>query len=197
MTDLPATILRPSIIAGDSRTGATTSFKTIYWPLKIYASKRWRTIPGFADTVVDVVPVDFVAQAAAHLALDERAIGRTLHLCAGPRGSATLGQIGAFASEFFALPPPRFVNPTLFFAILRPVLLAAVWGRRRGILRSGRFYEPYFRMRMTFDTNHAAELLEPAGIHPPKVLDYLDCVFRYCVESDWGRRAVSPGLARC
>src|ERR1035438_7361821 len=41
---LPGVILRPSIIVGDSQTGATSSFKMMYWPLKIYARRLWRTV---------------------------------------------------------------------------------------------------------------------------------------------------------
>ena len=37
LESIPGVILRPSIIVGDSRTGVTSSFKTLYWPLKIYA----------------------------------------------------------------------------------------------------------------------------------------------------------------
>ena len=58
---LPGVILRPSIIVGDSRTGVTSSFKMMYWPLKIYARGLWRTVPGYPDAVLDIVPVDFVA----------------------------------------------------------------------------------------------------------------------------------------
>ena len=87
---LPGVILRPSIIVGDSRTGVTSSFKMMYWPLKIYARRLWRTVPGFPDAVLDIVPVDFVAASVARLVFDEAALGSTVHLCAGPRGSATI-----------------------------------------------------------------------------------------------------------
>lgn len=194
---LPVVILRPSIIVGDSRTGITTSFKTIYWPLKIYAQRRWRIVPGFPEVVLDIVPVDFVAEAAAHLALEEGAIGRCAHLCAGPSGCATLGQIADLASAFFKLPPPRFVNPALFLALLRPMLLVALWGPRRRVLREGRVYGPYFRMQATFDTTQAEQLLGPAGIRPPGVMEYLERLFRYCLESDWGNRPAAPHTSAC
>jgi len=195
MPGLPAVIVRPSIIVGDSQTGMTTSFKALYWPLKVYARGWWRTVPGFPEAVLDIVPVDFVAEAAAHLAFEDRALGRSFHLCAGPGGSATIGEIADFAAAFFGLPPPRFVNPRLFFALLRPILLATLWGRRRRILRTGRLYRSHFRTRSVFDTTQADELLGPAGIHPPRVLDYLEKLFRYCVESDWGRRPAVPRAA--
>ena len=188
---MPGVILRPSIIVGDSRTGVTSSFKMMYWPLKIYARRLWRTVPGFPDAVLDIVPVDFVAAAVARLAFDDAALGNTVHLCAGPRGSATIQQIARRAAEFFDAPEARYVDPRLFFAAVRPLLFLSLWGRKRRVLVDGRAYRDYFTMRMQFDTTNAERLLEPAGLRPPPVLDYLDRLFHYCVESDWGRKQVS------
>jgi long-chain acyl-CoA synthetase len=188
---MPGVILRPSIIVGDSRTGVTSSFKMLYWPLKIYARRLWRTIPGFPDAVLDIVPVDFVAAAVGRLLFDDTAVGATVHLCAGPRGSATIQQIARRAAEYFHVPEPRYVDPGLFFGALRPLLFLFLWGRKRRVLRDGRAYRDYFSMRMQFDTANSERLLEPAGLCPPPVLEYLDRLFNYCVESDWGRKPVS------
>lgn len=188
---LPGVILRPSIIVGDSRTGVTSSFKMMYWPLKIYARRLWRTVPGYPDAVLDIVPVDFVANAVARLLFDQAALGSTVHLCAGPRGSATIQQVAQRAMQYFNAPEPRYVDPKLFFAIVRPLLFASLWGRKRRVLRDGRAYRDYFTMRMQFDTSNAERLLEPAGVTPPPVLDYLDRLFHYCVTSDWGRKPIS------
>jgi hypothetical protein len=92
--------------------------------------------------------------------------------------------------EYFHAPEPRFVDPKLFFAAIRPLLFLALWGRKRRVLRDGRAYRDYFTMRMQFDTSNAERLLGPAGISPPPVLDYLDRLFHYCVASDWGRKPV-------
>ena len=188
---IPGVILRPSIIVGDSQTGVTSSFKMMYWPLKIYARRLWRTVPGFPDAVLDIVPVDFVTAAVARLAFDNAALGSTVHLCAGPRGSATIEQIARRAAEYFHVREPRYVDPKLFFAAIRPLLFAALWGRKRRVLRDGGAYRDYFTMKMQFDTTNAERLLEPAGLRPPAVLDYLDRLFHYCVASDWGRNPVS------
>jgi thioester reductase-like protein len=188
---LPGIILRPSIIVGDSRTGATSSFKMMYWPLKIYARRLWRTVPGFPDAVLDIVPVDFVATAVARLAFDEAAFGSTVHLCAGPRGSATIEQIARRAAEYFQVPEPRYVDPKFFFAALRPLLFLSLWGRKRRVLRDGRAYRDYFTMRMQFDTSNADRLLAASGVCPPRVLDYLDRLFQFCIASDWGRKVAS------
>ncbi|MGH9486061.1 MAG: SDR family oxidoreductase [Terriglobales bacterium] len=188
---LPGVILRPSIIVGDSRTGVTSSFKMLYWPLKIYARRLWRTVPGYPDAVLDIVPVDFVANAVVRLLLNEDALGCTVHLCAGPRGSATIQQVARRAMEYFGGPEPRFVDPKFFFAVLRPLLYLSLWGRKRRVLHDGRAYRNYFTMRSQFDTGNAERLLRPAGVSPPPVLDYLERLFRYCVASDWGRKPVS------
>jgi long-chain acyl-CoA synthetase len=187
---LPGVILRPSIIVGDSRTGVTSSFKMMYWPLKIYARGLWRTVPGYPDAVLDIVPVDYVASAVARLTFDETAFGSTVHLCAGPRGSATIDQVAHRAMQYFNAPEPRYVDPKLFFALVRPLLFLALWGPKRRVLVSGRAYRDYFTMRMQFDTTNAERLLEPAGLRPAPVVDYLDRLFHYCVESDWGRKPV-------
>jgi thioester reductase-like protein len=189
MGEVPTVIARPSIVVGDSRTGVTTSFNTMYWPLRAYVQRHWRLAPARPETVIDMVPVEFVAEAVVHLSEARQAAGGCFHLCAGPERSSTVGEIAQTAARFFNVPPPIFVNPSLFLALLHPVLMATLWGRRRRILRSGRFYRPYLNMRLQFDTARADAELGAAGIAPPRVTDYLERLFAYCVESDWGRVA--------
>ena len=184
---LPGVILRPSIIVGDSQTGVTSSFKMMYWPLKIYARGLWRTVPGYPDAVLDIVPVDFVASAVARLAFDPAALGAVVHLCAGPKGSATIDQVAKRAAEYFNAPEARYVDPKLFFAAVRPLLFMTLWGKKRRVLRDGRAYRDYFTMRMQFDTTEAERLLAPSGLTPPLVLDFLDRLFNYWVACVWGR----------
>ena len=191
LSSLPGMILRPSIIVGDSRTGVTSSFKMMYWPLKIYARRLWRTVPGYPDAMLDIVPVDFVARAVTQLLFDEVARGCTVHLCAGPRAAATIQQVAHRAMKYFNGPEPRFVDPRFFFTVVRPLLFLSLWGRKRRILQDGRAYRDYFTMRMQFDTSNADRLLQPAKVTPPPVLDYLDRLFEYCVASDWGRKPIS------
>src|SRR5580704_17583662 len=128
---LPCVILRPSIIVGDSETGVTSSFKMLYWPLKIYSRRLWRTVPGYADAVLDIVPVDYVAAAVARLLFDDAAVASTAHLCAGPDGSASIGEIANHAREFFNGPEPRYVDPKFFFAAIRPILYLLLWDSKR------------------------------------------------------------------
>lgn len=69
---LPATIYRPGIVVGDSRTGATQKFDGPYyvirWLLKQPAALAFLPVPGNPKaTVVNIIPRDFVIDAMVHL----------------------------------------------------------------------------------------------------------------------------------
>ena len=78
---LPATIYRPSIVVGDSRTGVTQKYDGPYYIIRwILRQKRFVHIPVVADprsVHFNVVPRDFVVDAIAHLSGEPRAIGKT------------------------------------------------------------------------------------------------------------------------
>ena len=45
MDELPIAIARPGMVVGDSRTGAITTFNTVYAPLRLYMTGRLRVFP--------------------------------------------------------------------------------------------------------------------------------------------------------
>jgi long-chain acyl-CoA synthetase len=60
---LPITVLRPSIVVGESDSGWTTSFNVVYWPLRAFSRGAYLALPARREAPVDVVPVDYVADA--------------------------------------------------------------------------------------------------------------------------------------
>ena len=60
---LPDTILRPSIVVGDRNNGWTAAFNVLYWPLRAFARGLFTAVPAIASAPVDVVSVDYVADA--------------------------------------------------------------------------------------------------------------------------------------
>lgn len=185
------TIYRPSIIVGDSRTGRTASFKVLYWPLKIFA-RGFRVVPGRADTPMDVVPSDFVVQALAHLRKQPGREGKVYHLCAGPERSATLGELAGLAAKFFHVRRPIFVEPRLFVKA-RPLIDRFTWGRLRRILIAGRVYTPYLSLDHAFDTSNLRADLAGTGIEVPRVEDYFANLFRFAIDTDWGKKLPGGG----
>ncbi|OFZ06335.1 MAG: hypothetical protein A2X97_02625 [Bdellovibrionales bacterium GWA1_52_35] len=185
--ELPIAILRPSIITGDSVTGRTSAFKAVYWLLRIYAKGYWKWAPGSASTVVDIVPVDFVARATVFCLFTSAALRRTLHLCGGAQGQLTAGEIGQEAARIFKIASPVYI-PARLFRPLWLVLRLLVNARTRRILAEARVYRDYFEMNQTFETTLADQILAPAGISAPPMREYLARVLTYCRDSDWGRK---------
>ncbi len=183
---LPAAIHRPSIVVGDSRTGETEAFNVLYWPLMLYARGWWRLFPGRPDTLVDVVPVDFVADAIAALRRDPGTLGGCFHLAAGDEAP----RVDALAARFAAVlerPPLRTIDPDFYLKWVRPVLRRPLSLTKRGrrILRGGSAYLPYFRQNPLFDTTNLRRHL---GRGAPSVFDYVDRIARYAKEKDFGGR---------
>ena len=65
--DLLFTILRPSIVVGDRNNGWTAAFNVLYWPLRAFARGLFTAVPAIPSAPVDVVSIDYVADAADSL----------------------------------------------------------------------------------------------------------------------------------
>lgn len=187
---LPITVHRPSIIVGDSRTGRASTFKVLYWPMKVYARGRFRTVFGRPGCPVDVVPVDYVADAVVHLMGRPEAAGRTFHLAAGPEGQSTIAALAAQAQEIFQRRPVRYIDPDLYLKWLRPIVRPILRLVRPDVAERGGVYLPYLKGNPSFDTTEARGLLAPAGLAAPRVEDYFGRIMRFALETDFGRRAL-------
>src|SRR5262249_46558403 len=110
---LPITILRPGIIVGDSQTGEIDKFDGPYYLLVLIVSSPVDVslpLPGRGNSPLNLVPIDFVVDAAVALADDPRAAGGTFHLtdpC--PFSARAVYEIVAQRAERKA---PRGVIPT-------------------------------------------------------------------------------------
>ncbi len=81
--ELPITIFRPSIIVGDAADGRTCNFATFYRALRMIAMGWIREIPVDPEARLDIVTVDYVAEAIVELTLHPRRRGAVYHLVAG------------------------------------------------------------------------------------------------------------------
>jgi thioester reductase-like protein len=191
---LPVQIFRPSIIVGEEGSGWTATFNVLYPPLKAFERGAYPALPARASTPVDVVPVDYVADAIFELTHQSAGRGEVHHLVAGSRAT-TLGRLAERASRYFKRRPPRLISPRLYRLLLHPLLVRLQRGRRRKALRRTETLFPYFGMRVRFDDRRARSRLEPAGIRSPSPESYFDRLLAYAVESRWGRNHVSRAEA--
>lgn len=82
--DIPYTIVRPSQVVGDSRTGFVVAFNTLYYPLKMYLRGNLRVIPASRDLRVNMTPVDFVAHVACKAACATGDVPQVVHAVGRP-----------------------------------------------------------------------------------------------------------------
>lgn len=180
--DLPIQVMRPSIVVGDSRTGWTPAFNVLYWPLRAFAHGAYSILPGRRSAPVDVVPVDFVADAI--LALGGRP-GTTYHLTASERAS-TIGELVDLACARFERPAPRLIPYALYRVGLHPLLVrTGKQGRRKALRRSEAFF-PYFSIGARYDNQRARAALQGTGIEVPPPSEYFDRLVDYALRADWG-----------
>ena len=169
--ELPITVHRPSIVVGDSRTGATGAWKVLYWPLKVISRGWLPVIPYDPDATLDIVPVDFVADAILALSRDAATVGGTFHLAAGPGRDITVGEMLAHVFALMDRRKPVRVPPAVFRRVVRPALMLVPDERVRRTLHQGLVYRPYLELRVQFDTTRADAALAPHRLACPAVRD--------------------------
>jgi thioester reductase-like protein len=187
---LPVTVMRPSIIVGERTSGWTASFNVLYWPLREFSRGNYAALPARRGAPVDVVPVDYVADAIFALSQASEAEGATFHLTAGAHAS-TVGELVELASAFFKRPPPRLIDPTIYRRALHPLLVRLVPDERhRRVLRRSEMFFPYFDARVVFDERRARVALHRLGIEPAPLPSYFQRLVQFALAADWGRREV-------
>jgi long-chain acyl-CoA synthetase len=174
-TDLAPVVARPSIVMGESASGWTPAFNVLYWPLRAFSRGLFDVVPADPAARVDVVPVDYVADALAHL-LDSQDSG-VVNLVSG-RQAPSVAELSELTSARFGRQPPRFVDP-------------ATLSLGGAADEHGAVYLPYFGMELVFDDARARALLGPAGIACPPLRDYFDVLMDYAERARWGKRGVS------
>jgi thioester reductase-like protein len=182
------TVVRPSIIVGDRDSGWTASFNVLYWPLRALAKGDYPLLPARREAPVDVVSVDYVADAIVALTGAPDAAGHTYHLTASANASS-IGELLTLAVRRLGCRRPPLISPRLYRRVLHP-LLCRVSPRRRGFLRATETYLPYFAIAVSYDNARARAALAPA-IAPAPLASYFDALVDYAEAARWGRRPLT------
>ena len=165
-SDLPLVVARPSIVVGDRYSGWTPAFNVIYMPLQAFARGLLDEVPANPDGVVDVVPVDYVADALVHL-LDHPELTGAVNLVAG-RQAVTNARLIDLACRALGRPAPRINNDA-------------------AMIEAASAYLPYFDVATRFDDRRAREALEPAGITTDDLDTYFPAIIGYAQRVRWGK----------
>jgi thioester reductase-like protein len=176
--ELPITIHRPAVVCGDSRTGETGKYDGVYYLINYLL--RWPSglsliNIGNYEVSLNLVPVDFVVDAMAALAFEEKAIGKTLQL-ADPAPLSTNALFNSIAKSVDDR-RSRITAPAslVYFFLMLP-------GAPR-ITHLPHHAVPYFFVKQLYDSSQAQQLLAPHGIHCPPFESYVDKIVAFAKEN--------------
>jgi len=199
---VPFRIYRPGIVIGSSQTGETGKIDGPYYAFKAIQRMRaavpaWMPMIGLEGGKLNLVPVDYVAQALDHIAHADGLDGRTFHLT-DPKPLSFGDAMNEFCkaahapqftaridSRAFGLLPHGFLQLMGNIAVVRAVRreVLADLGIPVSVLR-------YVNWRSNFDCRDAQAALRGSGIECPPLPTYAWKIW------DYWERHLDPELFR-
>lgn len=172
--DIPTVILRPGIIVGDSRSGETDKYDGPYFLIKLlHRLPDWLPMPniGHGEARVNLIPIDFAADAMAFLGLKSDLGGQTFHI-ADPNPMQARDVIAAILQAMGRTPAVASLPHTLVDAALRRPRLEKLAGVPREALT-------YFNHAARYDTRNTQKALSETDIHCPHLSTYMQTLVDY------------------
>ncbi len=161
--ELPISVFRPGMIVGDSRTGEIKTFNSFYFPLKLYLTGVAQFLPANPNLRVNIIPVDYVADAVVRLTFELNAEGLNFHLTAPYESLPSAGELAEFVREW--------AKQKLHIQLPKPLLIPLPEFATRGrynpthppqqpgkILGSLQMLAPYFNEHVRFQRNNVDQL---------------------------------------
>ena len=187
----PLRVYRPGIVVGDSETGEMDKIDGPYYFFKLIQRIRgvippWMPTVGIEGKQINLVPVNFVADAIDHISHEEGLDGETFHLT-DPNPHSVGEILNLFASSAHAPQMSMRLDPKMADMIppavrgglmmLPPVkrisdTVLADLGIPRDVL-------VYINYPTTFDCRNTVEALEGTGISVPPLESYADRLWDY------------------
>ncbi len=183
---VPVTILRPSIVVGDSQTGEIDRLEGPYLLVRLLlnAPPDLRIpMPGRGNTLLNMVPIDFVVDAGFALAAHPRSAGRTFHIVDPDPLPAR--RVFDLIAEKAQRPAPRGYVPTgMATALMRTPGLERLANIPRTLLEQ-------LSADVVWDDRQARPILREAGVQCPPFEDYVGKMVAFVREQQERRR--DPG----
>jgi nucleoside-diphosphate-sugar epimerase len=175
---LPATIYRPGIVVGDSRTGETQKYDGPYF-LATFLRRQppVAVVPAVADpdrVRFCLVPRDFVIDAMDRLSVMDVSLGRTYALT-DPAPPTARRLVDVFSTRLGR----RVVWVPLPLTLARTMVSLPLAERLLGLPAESL---DYFASPTTYDTTHTTTDLAGTGVTCPPFEDYADRLLDYMVE---------------
>jgi len=174
---LPVTVFRPSIVVGDSASGAVSEFNVIYPFMRLFAHGFLKKIPARLEHSFNIVPIDFVVRASFAIARQRESLGRAFHLVT--ENPPTLRMFLQMKEEVGNFPPVEVVDPEEFS-------MEDLDEHEKMIFSSLNPYLGYLGGSLTFDTKNTRQALRKTGLSFPDTnLAFLRKIAGYAVEKGY------------
>lgn len=203
MDRLPITVYRPSIVVGDSRTGKTTSWNVVYFPMRLMAWDRLPYASCGGRSLLDVVPVDYVCDALLALGARDDSAGQTFHLAAGEDALTVQDVIdytyaGRSRREGREVPAATTALGPLAWGLLTAGLRLVGSEKTRRALDGFDVYVGYTRCDTSFAVAGERALLAEAGVALPDPRQFFSTIVDYALAENFGkpRREAAPAPVR-
>jgi len=189
--ELPISIFRPSMVVGDSKTGAIKTFNTFYFPLRLYLTGKMRFMPVRRSLRINIVPVDYVAKAVTHLTFEPRAEGQTFHVVAPSESLPRLEELMDFVQKWAKvelackLPNPLFL-PMSSSSMKTVLKLQRLFTGDHQVSNELITLSPYFSENRQFRRDNIDKLLGPYDLKWQEIMPNL---LRFAVYNSFFHRS--------
>ncbi|MBX3261576.1 MAG: SDR family oxidoreductase [Labilithrix sp.] len=174
MGKLPISIVRPTIVVGDSQTGEVDRFDGPYFLILLIVTSPPDfplPLPGRGDALLHLVPVDYVVRAAKAIGRDPRAPGRTFHI--GDPAPLTARRVFELVATAGGRRSPRgFIPANLTKALLRTPGLDR-------LAKSPRAFLDALATPVSYSFANTTELLADTDLRCPPIESYVDGLVEY------------------
>jgi thioester reductase-like protein len=190
--DIPYTIYRPGIIVGDSKTGATCKFDNLYLFVKVLFNIKNSFIknksddldnatvrvPGDPDALINLVPIDYVADAIVAILNKRESIGGIYHITnPNPPRLCELRDLVMSLLEIKGM----------HVKIDRELEKQSLNTVEKLFLRQTKTYYSYLFSKLRFDDSSTQEILKDTDIICPAMTKELVAVLiDFAVSHNWG-----------
>ncbi|WP_227395710.1 SDR family oxidoreductase [Jeotgalibacillus aurantiacus] len=182
-SEVPVTIIRPAIVKGSTKSGDTTKFDGPYYLMNIIDKvKSIPVIPymGKSSAKLNVVPYDYVIQAANYLAHLPEGEGKTYHLTDPNPYPAR--EVYRFIMQEQAGRTPSFTMP------VKAVQLTLSIPSVRKYIKAEKEGLDYFFWEAEFDQSQSEKDLRQSGIECPDFLKAIPSMVRFYEENKHDKR---------
>ncbi len=192
--DIPYTVYRPGIIVGDSRTGATCKFDNLYLFVKVLLSIKSSfdnyknddtsnttiRVPGDPDALINLVPIDYVADTMVAILERIESVGGIYHIT-----NPSPPRLSELRDLVMTLLGTRGMHLEIDGELEKQSLNTV----EKLFLRQTRSYYSYLFSKLRFDDSSTQKILEGTDIICPAMTrELVEVLIDYAVSNNWGEK---------